>query len=419
MKRTVSGFISLFILLCCLPAVISGCGAGVKAKTDENGLMYFMVEDYIKANIDSYVKQAQKGPNKKDIEKNKKIMESKLRGILGSSEGYVCAVSTISSPDLVIPDEFNGVSVIALTSFEYELKEISSVKIGSNVKYIFDFRNFGHNSNIKEITIPKNVTYCGDSFSNLDGATVYLESNPDKVKTSFAYSKSVRLVVKDKDSFKTLVNDKYTAYSANKVPVVYAETDHDDIVGTKKLFEYSDAFDENKVMNAGTSHFQESLDESKKIDPGQAGSFARFLDGPVVSMKSCLPVSENEYYSYNKSEFSGKVKPVYYSVAHVADSFPESYYEPQGKPKVYFIVEKTGGVRADYPGNDIYFMIYRVSVRDYETDQLICWFRTSPGVAPQILNVEQGTYKSGERRYLLDKEKKINSSVKVLHAYFP
>lgn len=418
MKRTVSALISLIFLLCCLPFVISGCSAGSNVKTDENGLMYFKAEDYINTYVSSYLEKAKKGPNKKNAEKNAKAQEGYLSGILKDVEGYVCAVSTVSSPDLVIPDEFNGVPVVALTSYEYELKAISSIKIGSNVKYIFDFRNFGHNTKLKEITIPKNVIYCAKSFSNLEDATVYLEGKPEMIGTSFSYSKSIRIVVNDNAAFKSIAAEKYTSYTANKVPIVYADCNNDDIVGTKKLFEYSDSFDGDKVLKAGTGHFQEKLDASKQIEPGQAKQIAKFLDGPVVSMKDCPPVSEEDYYYYNKEQLNAKAGQVYYNVAQVADSFPESYYEPQGKRKVYFIVEKTGSVRANYSGADIYFMVYRVSVRDYETDNLLCWFRLSPGVAPQILNVDQGTFKDGERRYLYDEGKKIDSPVKVVYEYF-
>ena len=336
-----------------------------------------------------------------------------LKDYIAGVDGYVCIVNSKAPAQLVIPDEHEGKPVVALTGAENTRIYLESVQIGRNVKCIFKFL-YDNDSGLKEIVVPENVLTLDASFCYLSGATITLEGNPS-MAFPFIYSKNLKLVVRDAEVLRQVRDSGLFDFEKMLT--------HDDVeLGTKEYFEFSKAIDPAVILEKGVSHFQETLDPEKEIAPEQAGEYASFLDGPIVSMVKCPAIDADDYNTTTRSALLAEAEPEYLDVRQAAERYADDYYSPKTEsPKVYFVVEKTGGKFAGYQAL-IYYMHYRISVRDIETDELLCWFRAVPGYGPttvKVGGVDSGVYGDNGRSYLRAEDGSQTTELYCVHRYFP
>ena len=120
---------------------------------------------------------------------------------------------------------------------------------------------------------------------------------------------------------------------------------------------------------------------------------------------TCPEIKPSEYTKLGRDALLKSTEAVYESVADNAWSNSRSGYPTGMKetPTVYFIAEKMGGIAVEYTGNvgdkTYYKMVYRISVRDIETDELLCWFEAETGDAPGKIESTTPLYKEGDRTY--------------------
>ena len=166
---------------------------------------------------------------------------------------------------------------------------------------------------------------------------------------------------------------------------------------TNAWTDYSDKVDGEELLARGQEHFQEELDPDKRIDQDDAYQYAVYLDGPVITMENSPAIDYTEYYDMDHDKLLKESEPVYISVETVADTYPMSFYSPKTEsPEIYFIVEKLGGKDAGYfdtttkeVNEIIYYIAFRISIRNIETDELICWFTSEMGYSPKTMTLDQ------------------------------
>jgi hypothetical protein len=363
---------------------------------DDNGLLFVPTSEYL------------------TDEKNAPVVSNYgLKSILEDTEGYVCFVTAFTPADLVIPDTYNDLPVLAVTDADNQRIQLKSLTIGKNVRVLFGFLN-SVDSTLHDIVIPANVTSIVSAFYYLKDATITFEGNPH-MSFVFWYSKSIRLVVGDADML-TQLKESSLFHFEDKLSAEDAE------IGTKEYFDYTAGLDTEALLERGVSHFQEKLDSGKEVTPEKAAGYASFLDGPVVHMSLCPAIYSKDYFTTDRDALLAECAPEYMDPRDAAERYPEDYYSPKTEtPKVYFIIEKTGGEFAGYTSM-IYYMYFRISVRDIETDELICWFTARPGYAPKTLKVggvDSGVFGENGRSYLRDESKQSTTSLYCLHRYFP
>ena len=363
---------------------------------EDNGLSFVSVKEYMN-----------------DEKNDATVSNTGIKQWLGNEEGYICIVKAYAPEDLVIPDEYEGQPVVGLTANSNLKLRLESLSIGKNVKCIWSFLN-GVDSTLKDIVIPENVTYIYGSFYYLQDATITLQGYP-AISFAFAYSKSIKLVVKDEKMLSQLKENSLYHFED--------KLSRDDVdLGTQEYFDYTAGLNSAEIFERGVSHFQEKLDAGKEVSPEAAGAYASLLDGPVVTMEKCPKIYAKDYFTTDRSALLAECEPRYVEPREVTEYLPEVYYSPKNDaPQVYFIIEKMGGTFAGYQGT-IYYINYRISVRNIETDELLCWFTIKPGYAPrtlQINGINSGVFADNGRSYLKDEEGKAITYLYCLRKYFP
>ena len=388
----------IFVLMVLFISIIgtftlTGCGGGSPSGSPDkggDGFEYISLKDF---NEDNYI-------------------TAEMEDFMDNTEGWALKVYPGAPEDLVIPDLYEGLPVYIVTSGKTEGEKYipRSVAFGKNVKAVYYFLN-DVTPDIKELVIPENVEIIEDSFSQLDGTTVFLEGKPDII-VSFKYARSTRIVVSSADDLPRAVKSILT-------PVDYVNIFGIE-VGTEDLLDYSDAADRDLILEKGAGHFREELDPDKEVAEMDALLYAGFLDGPVVTMDVCPEIDYSTYFDDESADAVKGAKPKYISVANMAGFHPEEI-DLDGldyAPKVYFIAEKMGGKLVRYTGEDDYLMVYRISVRDIETDELICWFEAIPGDAPDTKPAGSRTFKEGGRTYMTDENNKDTTAEYCIYTYF-
>ncbi|MBQ6230415.1 MAG: hypothetical protein IJJ74_04780 [Eubacterium sp.] len=392
MRRNRS-YIILMLLLMTVFLGLTGCSSNDEVQKD--GMTFVKLKDYLndKKTDSSRVKDLKKAYNDED--------------------GYICIVGNNASIDIVVPDKIEGSPVIALTSKENISLKPRSVQIGSNVKYIDHFNL--DCSSVKELTVPDNVTFIDSSFPRMKDAVVTIEGEP-KISTSFYNSDEVTVYVGELDYLSKIAgNFTYVTDEPDKLNKFK--------VGTEELIKYSENVEPDALLARAQEHFGEELDPGKKISEDVAGGYADYLDGPVISVKECPAIDYPEYDNMNKQMILAETEAYYVSVTTVADMFPEDAYQPKiDKPQKYFIVEKIGGIKVDYIGadKDYYKMVFRVSVRNIETDELAFWFEATPGYAPSAIRSDDSGWSritEGGRTYFGDYDGNRVTPEYVIHKY--
>ncbi len=422
--------------------LFAGCNGGTgntgntsEGKSDvkgitENGLTYYTLLDYSKIGDLPFGRS-----NLVSVEE-----DLKDRGI---AEDYICVVEDDAPKDLVIPDEFNGGSVVILTSNPETAGDLrfDSIQFGKNLIYIYRFAMFGECENVTELSFPAKVKsiqeafhnckslsrlefgeefYYADvsfykceslkefeipagagnlesSFQGLTDAKITFNKVPYRLMDCFAYSENLVVVLKDTEGMDEM-NFSYPYDSVREIP-------YDFVIGTEEVLAYSDLADEDAILQKGTGHFCETLDADKKIDPADAKKYAEIYDGPIVTVETCPEIKPSEYTKLGRDALLKSTEAVYESVADNAWSNSRSGYPTGMKeaPTVYFIAEKMGGIAVEYTGNvgdkTYYQMVYRISVRDIETDELLCWFEAETGDVPGKIESTTPLYKEGDRTY--------------------
>ena len=388
-------------------ALLSGC-TSAKDDSAEGGLAFVNVKDYSR---DNYLT----------------ISDEQISEL---ADGYVCVVGNGAPGDLVIPDEYNGSPVYILTSDDGadSSQRFSSVEIGSNVRYILSFANHDECADIpalalpsgiigiknslsgmravNTLTIPEDVSRIDSSFERMSNADVIVAGAPQFV-ACFYDSESVNIMISNDD----LYSDIATGFSDS------SEHLSGITLGTEDFINYSQMADEQGILDMGATHFCEALAPDKEITPEQAGEYARFLDGPVVSVECCPAIPYSKYLEQDREELLNGSGLVCFSISDVARYMPGRYYpaDTSKAPDVYFIVEKTGGESVEYTNGTYYHMHYRISVRSIEDDGLICWFTTSEGEAPAT---NPPFFTEGDRKYLKGEHNSISSPQYVVLKYF-
>lgn len=355
--------------------------------------------------------------------------------------GYCCVVGPDVSSNLVIPDEYKGKPVYMVTSEIDNNAAIrfQSIDFGSNTKYIYRFLYTDKCcEELSELVIPEGVVNIYSSLKNCNSLTkLVFPSSANRIDSSFEGCRvnneieipsGIGMVVYSFEGTEDLTfnvegdtrfDDCFRG--SKNIDVIISNEEKMDIVGkyfwadfnekedftirlgTKEFLDYSDMADEADVMERAKSHFCETLDPDKEIDPADAVSFAQFLDGPVVSVKDCPDVFESDYLVQDPKVFLNSVEPVYISIGCMASYNAWSYYHPDTTkaPSVYFIAEKMVGDSEIYTDGAVsktfYHMKYRMSVRDMQSDELICWFVVSEGDAPRQ---SPSHVTEGEREFL-------------------
>jgi len=357
--------------------------------------------------------------------------EKNLNGqkfVIGNKDKYVCIVGNDAPSDLVIPDEYKGVPVYMLSSDLDQTSTVrfSSISIGKNVGVIsqfavddnscenlteliipegvknirYSFRNcrsltrlvlpeslktvengFLGMKSLKSVSIPEGVESIRFSFDDMSDAEISVAGNT-YFSSCLNNSANVTLILNDESQMENVAGDLL----AITVPADVRKSIH---IGTRDLLDYSAMADEEAVLNMGQTHFCEVLDPAKEIDPSEAGSYAKFLDGPVVTVETCPNVRRNEYTEQDRTALLEEAHLLYLGIDCMAGYNPSRYYHPDTSkaPSVYFIAEKMVGHGESYIGSNggevIYHMAYRISVRNIQTDALICWFVAETGKAPR------------------------------------
>ncbi|SCW62066.1 Leucine rich repeat-containing protein [Ruminococcaceae bacterium YRB3002] len=360
-------------------------------------------------------------------------------------DGYACTVTADAPADLVIPDEYNGkpVKLLMTDIAEGESLRFNSFKIGNNVAVIYAFASHGVDcfENVKEMVMPDSIRYIESSFSNCKALeNLVLPEGLVRIESSFRQLENLREFTVPASatyvSFSFLEIDDVTVNvkgntqitdcfdDSGKVSVViddesqlepvakYFMPDVDDIaeqsglrIGTRELMDFSDLVDGEDVLEKGKSHFCETLDPSKEIDPSDARKYVRYLEAPVVTVETCPDVKFDDYTSQDREALLEAAVPVYMSIANLASYAVSSYSRPDMSkaPSVYIIAEKIRGRPVSYlvngVGKNFYHMNYRFSVRDIKTDALICWFMTEEGTEADR---SPGTFVEGGYTFLSD-----------------
>ena len=393
MRKHKSHFLVLFILMATVLFSLTGCSSGDDDEIKEQGATYVKLSEYIKG------------------KKTDQNSVRALKEVYNNEDGYICIVTDGARPELVIPDEVKGKPVIALMSADHNPLRPTSLTIGKNVKYIIRFHLDCRE--LKTLVIPDNVVFSNSSFPKMQDATVTLEGSPD-IKYAFGESSNVNVVVKDLSQLSDV-----TRFWSN---LYQYEGRYEVELGTEDLLKYSDSVDGEALLARAEQHFGEKLDPNKEVDESKAGAFYDHLDGPLISIKECPAVDYPEYDNMTRESILADNELYYMSVANIADSYPEDAYQPKiDKPQKYVIVEKIGGVRVDYIGTDkeYYKMVFRVSVRNIETDELAFWFETTPGYAPSGIRSDEYTQRLVEsgRIYFNDYDGNQITPEYVVHKY--
>ena len=359
--------------------------------------------------------------------------------------GYACIVTEDAPADLVIPDKYKGHPVkLLMSEFSGEDQvRFNSITIGNNVAVIYAFETYGSNccENVKELVMPESIRHINNSFSNcksleklvlpeglvriessffqmeslkeftvpvsaeyvrtsfsgMDGVTVHMPGN-GQITQCFTDSGLVSVIINDESQLATA--GKYFMWDVNSLREQSGLR-----IGTQELMDYSDMVDGEEVFEKGKSHFCETLDPSREIDPADAYKYAKYLEAPVVTVETCPNVTVDDYPSMDRAALFEEAGPVFMSIANMASYTTGSYRHPDmsSPPSVYIIAEKIKGKAVGYlvngVGTNYYHMAYRFSVRDIETDELICWFVTNEGSEPDR---SPATFREGENTFLCD-----------------
>ncbi|MBP5261710.1 MAG: leucine-rich repeat domain-containing protein [Clostridiales bacterium] len=393
---------AVLILVLIGSLVFTGCNGG---SSSEGGLTFVKLEKYA---------------NDKNLNGQKFV--------IGNKDKYVCIVGKDAPSDLVIPDEYHGVPVYMLTSDLDSSTEVrfTSISIGNNVGVISQFAVDDNScENLTELIIPEGVKSIRYSFKNCRSLTrlvlpeslktvencfIGMESlkslsipeGTESIRFSFDDMSDAEISVAGNTYFSSCLND-----STNVTMILNDESQMENVagdllaitvnvdghksihIGTRDLLDYSAMADEEAVLNMGQTHFCEVLDPAKEIDPSEAGSYAGFLDGPVVTVEICPNVKKNEYTEQDRNALLNEAHLLYLGIDCMAGYNPGRYYHPDTSkaPSVYFIAEKMVGHSESYIGSNggevIYHMAYRISVRNIQNDELICWFVAETGKAPR------------------------------------
>ena len=409
MLRRPDRYFGTLLFIIAVSVIMSVCMAGCSSYEPEGGLSYLKVS----SSMDLFMKP----------------IDDDLEAFLDSAEGYVCIIEQNAPSDIVIPDEYDGLPVYVVTTRRYVKQDtsyivkgtINSITFGKNVKYLNCVFMDGEGGNIRELVIPENVQEIRASFRQMRDATVYLEGAP-YCNQAFEYPESVVI--------RTATADGMAAVYDDMEELVYSTPYYDQryLVGTNEIFNREEGIDKDTLLERGQSHFCEELDQSKKIDPSSAASYVRFADGPVVTMDTCPSISSSLYLEQDRQSIIESSGPRYLDIAYTAARYAEDMYEygDDSASGVYFIVEKTGGTGVSYfagTGATIateadYLMGFRVSIRDIDTDELICWFETTEGYAPERKVSGTRTFEEGGRHYMRDENSKVITSSYVVHKYF-
>ncbi len=353
-----------------------------------------------------------------------------LKEILNSTDCYICVIEKNAPSDIVIPDEYEGLPVSIVTT-RYHVKQkqdyipeqpIDSIQFGKNVLYIQNVFSHGEGSGIRELVIPESVMEIYYSFWDLKDAKVVVEGDP-KVDNTFMYPDSVSVQTGSIESMNELFKDMSGLFNRG--------LEYKYQVGTKEILERTADIDKDALFALGKEHFCEGLDPTKMIDPTEADDYARFLDGPVITVERCPEIYYSDYLEQDREKLLEESGPVYLDIPYIAARYTDDIYEfePGSSADKYFIIEKTGGRRVDYfgglqptigmiPSETDYKMCYRISVRSIKDDELICWFETIEGFAPETKYEHSKSFTEGEREYLRDEDNNITTPEYCLHKYF-
>ena len=407
-KKVISVFCAVIVVFCGM--LFSGCG---NKKETENGLTFISISDY----QEKYGKTA---TDKWETDK---------------TNGYVCRITADAPTDVVIPDEYKEKPVIAAEMDDDKTtRKVESITFGKNIKVVQNVvtKNtacpglksitfpdalttiLDSFNGIKdmELTIPASVKRVSYSFEDTENVTVTFEkeSSIDLMTGCFTDSKNLKVIVQDENRAKEILNQSIPIAKTAK-PGAAAMQKID--IGTEKIIAYSDKVDARKICDQAEDYFGAALDESKKIQSDEAGKFADLFDGPIFVTKVSAEKQNNEAYLPSQ----------YISVADMSTVYPNRYrviMKDRNEPKVYCIAERIKGKSVDYQSGNaydakktIYHMEYRISLRNLEDGELLCWFEMETGYEPEggVYTYRQGEdlrrrlgFQDGEDYYFYEKE---------------
>ena len=359
----VTSIVILVISTCC---VFTGCESRAIVSGDYPGISFYPSDS-------SEVREL---PYFKDHERN--------------TEEYVCVISELqSSGEIRIPSTINDKKVIGVTGGSIEgwrltIEEgiifvenccndcvsLNTVEIPSTVKRIYN--SFKNCSRLENVSITGNIDYVRYAFegsgSNVDIGCILLLFPGAGLPEDYEQSATVT--------------------------VAHV---------TDTLFSYCDSYSLDDVFEQGKNHILEEFPADKEITSEQAVNYKDMINGPLIYtdhnpdcvyteyIENCVGQPEAKYYDWEPR--AGII-----DVSQFEYFFPGTVYsENKAKsvmngdaPLVYCLAEIAGHHEDVYTyknSNGVdsmpcYHLMYRISIWNYETGDLLAWYYYKSGYAP-------------------------------------
>lgn len=324
---------------------------------------------------------------------------------LGDADGYACRIETDAPADVKVPDDYNGKPVVFVTmDTQNENTALRSITVGKNVLAICNIISLGSSPNLEQITMTGSIRKItpypwqySDFVLRIEGEIKDTAAFFEKAFEEPLYRmNNLRIVVDRQEYAESIKNNMMQRMEQDHWRYQYYQSLEEDEkdqkytlfelpeVGTPETFAYSDKVDKDALCAAARQCFGKELDESKKISEKEAASYRDQMDGPLVMSKE---ISEKQF------EYISEADPEYVSIAYMS-LFMDDYIKTDREPDVYCVVERAlgpsnsygfsktySGSPADYV-ETYYHTQYRISLRKIEDNELICWFETTTGSAP-------------------------------------
>lgn len=362
---TVTIIVMLVIFSCC---GFTGCGSGSRAivSGDYPGLTFYPSDN-------SEVRDL---PYFKDHDRN--------------AEEYVCVISELqSSGEIRIPSTVNDKKVIGVTGRSVDARELlieegivfidnccndcvslTTVDTPSTIKHIYN--------SFKDCSLLENVRITGD----IDCARYAFEGAGSNVD----------------------IGCILLLFPGAGLPEDYEQSATVTVAHvTDTLFSYCDSYSLEDIFEQGKNHILEEFPADKEITSEQAVKYSDVINGPLVYtghnpdcvyteyIENCVGQSDAKYHDWSPG--AGII-----DVSLFECLFPSTVYsEEKAKsvmngdvPFVYCLAEIAGYHEDVYTyKNSIgvdslpcYHLMYRISIWNYETGELLAWYYYKSGYAP-------------------------------------